>query len=174
MNQYRFNIEGSSPEYTGPPCPRVVKCEDCNRIMEAPLLGDAKKCCLSALSLSLSNWLNDDYAPHMNPSPFELAMAGVSLDGLMYDMGHGHTVDSLHKNPEDLASRDEYMTTRMIERLLEQGFDVKRRKDGSVDASHPDDEPDYGWEDDSDLSNTIKKKLDELGDGDFDWFDSPS
>ena len=93
MSQYHFDITGENSDYDGPPCPRVVACDQCKRIMEAPLLEDSKpkKCCIKSLKGALQAWLKDEYAPHMNPNILDLAMAGLSLDALMWDMENGHT-----------------------------------------------------------------------------------
>ena len=137
MNQFRFDINdsGDTDDYDGPVCPRVVECKECHRIMEAPLLGDAKKCCIQSLRRRLETWLNDEYAPHMHPSSLDMALAGMALDALMYDMENGYTQSFLTDNPDVLKKRDVYMNKRLAERLRKNGFQVRVRKDGTIDAS---------------------------------------
>ena len=137
MNQFRFDINDNDnvDDYDGPTCPRVVECKKCSRIMEAPLLGDAKKCCIRSLRRRLETWLNDEYAPYMNPSSLDMALAGMALDALMYDMERGYTADFLKDKPEILKERDIYMNERLAERLRKNGFQVRVKKDGTIDAS---------------------------------------
>ena len=135
MNQYRFDINDNIDDYDGPVCPRVVECKKCHRIMEAPLLGDAKKCCIQSLRRRLEVWLNDEYAPYALPSNLDMALAGMALDALMYDMENGYTENFLKINPEILKQRDKYMNKRLAERLRKNGFQVRIKEDGTIDAS---------------------------------------
>lgn len=132
MNQFRFEINENFPEYDGKPCPRAIKCPECSRIMEAPLLGKADNCCLDALRDGLEVWLKMDYAAVMHPSQLDLAMACISLDGLIYDMKHGYTKDYIIKHPKVLDERDEYMNKRLEERMTEHGYRVDRGKEGEI------------------------------------------
>jgi len=102
--------------------------------MEAPLLEDSKpkKCCIKSLKGALQAWLKDEYAPHMNPNILDLAMAGLSLDALMWDMENGHTTEHLEKHPELLDGRDKYLNKCMIHRLRQQGFQVHVGRDGTI------------------------------------------
>ena len=134
MNQFRFDLGGDLPRYDGPPCPRVVECKDCKRIMEAPLLDDAKDCCLSALRGALSIWLDKEYAPHMDPTPLDMAVAQMSLDSLIYDMRNGITMEYMKEHPECLVERDKYMSKRMVKWLRESGFQVSVNDDGVINA----------------------------------------
>ena len=134
MSQYRFEFGEGMPIYDGPPCPRIVECDQCTRIMEAPLLDDKKpkKCCMASLKRALQAWLNDDYAPHMDPSPVDLALAGLSLDALVYDMEHGYTDEFVKENPHVLEERDKFLNKSISHRLRQQGFQVHIRKDGTI------------------------------------------
>ena len=134
MSRYHFDITGANADNDWPPCPRVVECSQCKRVMEAPLLeGDkTKRCCIKALKRALQTWLTDEYAPHMNPNILDLAMAGLSLDALMWDMEHGHAPEYLEKHPEALEDRDKYLNKCMIHRLRQQGFQVHVGRDGTI------------------------------------------
>ena len=134
MNQYRFDFGGELPRYDGPPCPRVVKCNDCNRIMEAPLLGEAESCCLASLRGALSLWLENDYKPHVNPTPLDMAVAQVSLDSLIYDMRKGITREYMLEHPECLDERDEFMNKNLIKWLRKHGFQVSVDDNGVINA----------------------------------------
>ena len=144
MNQYHFDITGENSDYDGPPCPRVVACDQCKRIMEAPLLEDSKpkKCCMKALKRALNAWLKDEYVPYMNPNILDVAMAGLSLDALMWDMQHGHSTDHLDKHPEILDVRDKYLNKCMIHRLRQQGFQVHVGRNGKIHGLAQSGEPD--------------------------------
>ena len=76
-----------------------------------------------------------EYAPHMHPSSLDMALAGMALDALMYDMENGYTQSFLTDNPDVLKKRDVYMNKRLAERLRKNGFQVRVRKDGTIDAS---------------------------------------
>tara|TARA_B100001245_G_scaffold235926_1_gene225029 strand:- start:5573 stop:5992 length:420 start_codon:yes stop_codon:yes gene_type:complete len=102
--------------------------------MEAPLLDDAKDCCLSALRGALSIWLDKEYAPHMDPTPLDMAVAQMSLDSLIYDMRNGITMEYMKEHPECLVERDEYMSKRMVKWLREHGFQVSVNDDGVINA----------------------------------------
>ena len=136
MNQYHFSINfgDSNHGYKGPPCPRVVECKKCKRIMEAPLLSDdkPKKCCIRALKKALQVWLNDDYAPYMEPSPVDMAMAGLSLDALVWDMERNYPEGFLEKHPEILKERDKFLNNSIAHRLRQQGFLVEIKPDGTI------------------------------------------
>ena len=134
MSQYHFDITGSNDGYDGPPCPRVVECSQCKRIMEAPLLEDdkTKRCCLKALKRAIQTWLKDEYAPHMNPNIIDLAMAGLSLDALMWDMEHRYSPEHLEENPEVIEARDKFLNKCMLHRLRQQGFRVRVSRDGTI------------------------------------------
>ena len=134
MNQYRFDLGGDLPHYDGPPCPRVVQCNDCNRIMEAPLLGEAKDCCLAALRGALSVWLENEYKPYMDPTPLDMAMAQVSLDSLIYDMRNGFTAEYIREHPKCLDERDVYMNKKLVKWLRKHGFQVSVGEDGVINA----------------------------------------
>tara|TARA_R110002020_G_scaffold17937_3_gene63457 strand:- start:371 stop:694 length:324 start_codon:yes stop_codon:yes gene_type:complete len=71
----------------------------------------------------------------MNPSSLDMALAGMALDALMYDMERGYTADFLKDKPEILKERDIYMNERLAERLRKNGFQVRVKKDGTIDAS---------------------------------------
>jgi len=144
MSQYHFDITGENTDYDGPPCPRVVECNRCKRIMEAPLLDDdkPKKCCIRSLKGALDAWLKDEYVPYMEPNILDLAMAGLSLDALMWDMEHGHTTGYLEKHPEAIDTRDKYLNKCMVHRLRQQGFMVRVGRDGTIRGLAQSGEPD--------------------------------
>ena len=136
MSQYHFDINfgDGNDGYDGPPCPRVVECDRCKRIMEAPLLADEKpkRCCLNALKRALQAWLKDDYAPHMDPSPLDMAMAALSLDALMWDMERTHSEEFLEDHPEIIEERDKFLNKSIAHRLRQNGFNVHIKKDGTI------------------------------------------
>ena len=144
MSRYHFDITGDNDGYDGPPCPRVVECDHCKRIMEAPLLDDdkTKRCCIKALKLALNTWLTDEYVPYMNPNILDVAMAGLSLDALMWDMEHGHSTEYLDKHPEVIDDRDKYLNKCMIHRLRQQGFQVHIGRNGKIHGLAQAGEPD--------------------------------
>lgn len=139
MSRYRFDLtSGYSPMYDGPECPRVVHCEQCNRIMEAPLMAGASVCCIESLHNRLNKWLKE-YEDYSGADDMDMALAGMSLDALIYDIKHGYTEDKLYRiDPELGLERDKALNEFLVARLKDRGFEVKMGKDGSFETVHPD------------------------------------
>ena len=124
--------------YDGPECPRVVHCEECSRIMEAPLMKGADVCCINSLHDWLNKWLKE-YESYTGAADMDMALAGMSLDALIYDIKHGYTEEKLYRiDPELGLKRDKALNDFLVARLKARGFAVKLGEDGSFETVHPD------------------------------------